>query len=593
MSGIERIGTVRPREPSPEASTAADRQVRPRRSSPAHPGSPLAARNPLPGSAAEAAAHLRAPRANLHRHLPDLNTVPRQPPDLPDLNAALPQPLDLPDLNAVPPQPLELPDLNASLPQPLELPDLNVALPQQPFDLNNTPPPSPSPDMQPQTAGAEEESGQGDGEIDPNPLTLPFANHAALGIHGTPHSSQVFALLDKLNAHPELAPQVLRVSADLLVELGTLPELIEGLETRAMDTTLHPVTAGAIRQLMGILSDFENDDVESDDEGEDNEQEELERDLKRQTMPLGWEVAQWLGQDHPDAAALSAFDDEPQAPAFARLLARLGDAGREGNEGTSSTAAAQRGGQVAAVVHAVAGDPDLRAQVYLIAQTALGSCQDNVLEGFSKALLAVRNHQMVANIRSGQVNAKQFKRWAGQQFRLSLLESEVTRFIHRQLQRPDLGAWQARQLTREPLQTLMHAKQALRDRLDLPEGTVTSVEALQSSVLRRKNLDDLVRAVEQQANDPAAFGEFRMNHPTWREGMKALHPHEFAQFTSARDNDPFFDEDLPRGLEAEVEYAIRSRAVEAKWLHAENRLLRHLGHIGMSIPSVKAEPDVA
>ncbi|GKT00924.1 hypothetical protein AVKW3434_16065 [Acidovorax sp. SUPP3434] len=558
----------------------------------------MAARNPLSGNAAEAAAYLRAPRA--HLPLPDLNTALPQPPNLPDLNTALPQPPNLPDLNAALPQPPDLPDLNAALPQPPDLPDLNAALPASseeyaaqphPLDLNNTPPPSP--DAWSETSDSEEESWQSENEAAPDPLTLPFANHAALGVHGTPHSSQVFALLDQLNAQPELAPQVLRVSADLLVELGALPELRDGLEARARDSTLHPVTTEAIRQLMGILIDFENEDVESEDEGEENEQDELARDLKRQTRPLGWEAAQWLGPDHPEAAALSAFDDEPQAPAFARLLARLRDAGREGPEGGSSTVAAQRGEQVAAVIHAIAGDPDLRAQVYLIAQTALGSCQDNVLEGFSKALLAVRNHQMVADIRSGRVDATQFQRWARQQFRLALLESEVTRFIHQELQRPDLGPWPKRQLTREPLETLMHAKQALRDRLDLPEGTVTGVQALQLSVLRQNNVADLARAVEQQASDPTAYGEFRFNHPTWREGMKALHPREFGQLTTARDDDPFFDEDLPQGLEAEVEYAIRSRAVEAKWLHEENLLLRHLGKIGAPDPSMKPEPDMA
>lgn len=388
---------------------------------------------------------------------------------------------------------------------------------------------------------------------------------------------------------------MLRVSADLLVELGPLPELRDGLEARASNAALHPVTAEAIWQLRGLLVRFEDDDVESEDEGEDSEGEELARDLQRQTMPLGWEIAQWLGRDHPDAAALSTFDDEPQAPAFARLLARLRDASHDGHDGSSSTAVAQRAEQVAAVIHAVAGDPDLRAQVYLIAQTALGSCRDNVLEGFSKALLAVRNHQIVADIRSGRVDAAQFDQWAGQQFRLALLESEVTRFIHRELQRQDLGPWPRRQLTREPLETLMHAKQALRNRLDLPEGTVTGVQALQLSVLRQKDVNDLEKAVMQQARDPAAYGDFRMGHTTWREGMKALHSRAFAWLQHARDDDPFFDEDIPAStdLEGQVEYSIRARAVEARWQHEEDRLLRHLAGLDAPMHPMKPEPDAA
>ncbi|GKT15535.1 hypothetical protein AVHY2522_08460 [Acidovorax sp. SUPP2522] len=520
------------------------------------------------------------------------------PPRLPDLNVALPRPPDLPDLNVALPRPPDLPDLNVALPQPPDLPDLNVALRQPPDlpDLNNAPPSSSSSSAESsQTSDSDEEDWLSDDDAAPDPLTLPFVNHAELGIHGTPHSAQVFALLDMLEAHPERTQQVLRVSADLLVELGPLPELCDGLEARARDEALHPVMAEAIWQLQGLLVRFEDEAVESEDEEEDNEHEELARDLQRQTMPLGWEIAQWLGQDHPDAAALSTFDDEPQAPAFARMLARLRDASQDGREGSSSTATAQRAEQVAAVIDAVAGDPDLRAQVFLIAQTALGSCLDNVLEGFSKALLAVRNHQMVADIRSGRVDAAQFDQWAGQQFRLALLESEVTRFIHRELQRQDLGPWPKRQLTREPLETLMHAKQALRNRLDLPEGTVTGVQALQLSVLRQKDVNDLEKAVMQQARDPAAYGDFRMGHTTWREGMKALYSRAFAWLQHARDDDPFFDEDIPAStdLEGQVEYAIRARAVEARWQHEEDRLLRHLAGLDAPMHPMKPEPDAA
>ncbi|GKT22294.1 hypothetical protein AVHM3334_07860 [Acidovorax sp. SUPP3334] len=535
---------MRTREIDADAPATSDRQVRPRRDGAMHAAEPLVARNALPGSAAEAGAHLRAPRARLPRHLPDLNDTPPQSPDLPDLN-------DTPDY-------------------------------------------SPSSAGSSQTSDSDEEDWFSDGDAAPDPLTLPFVNHAELGIHGTPQTAHVFALLDMLDAHPEREQQVLRASADLLMELGALPELRDGLEDRARDGALHPVTAEAIWQLQALLVRLEDDDdVESEDESEDNEHEELALDLLRQTRPLGWEIARWLGQDHSDAAALSTFDDEPRAPAFARLLSRLRDASQDGHEDSASTA--QRAEQVAAVIHAVAGDSDLRAQVYLIAQTALGSCRDNVLEGFSKVLLAVSNHQMVADIRSGRVDAVQFDRWAGQQFRLALLESEVTRFIHRELQRQDLGPWPRRQLTREPLETVMHAKQALRDRLDLPQGTVASVQAVQLSVLRGNDVNDLEHAVMQQARDPAAYGDFRMGHTTWREGMKALHPRAFAQLQQARDDDPFFDEDLPApaDLEGQVEYAIRARAVEARWRYEEDRLLRHLAGLEAPVLPVEPEPGTA
>lgn len=125
----------------------------------------------------------------------------------------------------------------------------------------------------------------------------------------------------------------------------------------------------------------------------------------------------------------------------------------------------------------------MREQVFLIAQTALGSCHDNVLEGFSKVLLAVRDHQMVDDIRAGRMGAPQFHRWAGQQLRLALLEKEVTWFIHRHLQRPDLEDSHRMNLEREPLEHLLRAKQALSPRLDLPEGTFFDVAGRSTSLL--------------------------------------------------------------------------------------------------------------
>ncbi|MDA8522910.1 NEL-type E3 ubiquitin ligase domain-containing protein [Acidovorax sp. NCPPB 4044] len=492
---------------------------------------------------------------------------------MPDLNAAPPQPPQLPDLNAAPPQPPQLPDLNAALPQPPQLPDLNAALPTSPRPQRPTSGPStpvpPAPDL----------------------LTLPYVDPAAFGLHGAPHPEQVFRLLDILNAHPEQRPRVLRVAADLLVALGAQPELRDGLEERwAREMPVHPATASAIQQLMDQLVTFERNDVESDDEEETDVEEELSMELARQTAPLSHEMARWMSRDQRAPAAVSdTFDEDPLAPAFARLLARLHEPGPEG----SSTAVEQRAGQVAFVVDAISRNSDLREQVFLIAQTALGSCQDNLLEGFSKILLAVRDHQMVDEIRAGRVDAAQFHRWAGQQLRLSLLESEVTRFIHRELQRPDLQPWLRKHLTREPLETLVHAKEALRERLDLPDGTVSGMTALQISVLDPRHIAALEHAVLGQARDPDTYGEFMMGHSTWRAGMQALHPAPFQALHALRDADPIFVEDIPEDVAGQADYAERARQVEAHWRQQEDHLLRQLAGFDTPAPPTAAKPEPA
>ncbi|WP_200848392.1 NEL-type E3 ubiquitin ligase domain-containing protein, partial [Raoultella sp. 18098] len=143
-----------------------------------------------------------------------------------------------------------------------------------------------------------------------------------------------------------------------------------------------------------------------------------------------------------------------------------------------------------------------------------------------------------------------------------LLESEVHRFIERQLRRPDLEDRLRKRLTEEPLETMVHAKQSLRERLDLPEGTVSGTTGRGVSGLQQDQLATLEHAVLRQANHPATRSDFLMGHSTWRTGMQALHPEAFRAHVQARDADAFFDQDVPEDLEGQADYAARARAVE-------------------------------
>ena len=538
---------MRPRETSPELNDSEPRRVRPRTAGPDGGTLPLSPRRAMSGDMAAGPSSL-APRGtgSPRPMLLDLNASPPGSPRpmLPDLNVGLPGS----------PHPMLL-DLNASPPgsrRPM-LPDLNVGLPASPQlpDLNAIPPRSPRPDLL-QLPG------------------LPDTVLAAFGIRGEPQAAHLFLLVDQVAQHPELELNILRAAGDLLVELDDMSELLDGFESRYPHAD--PVTERVIEQLMTQIEVF--GDIDSDQENDAIDG--LEADLAQQNAPLGNEIQAWLRGTGTHIGSTHAFDDDENAPSFARMLSRLRE---ENQEGTSATAE-RMATQVSSVIRAIAGDAGLRAQVFSIAETALGSCGDNLAEGFSNVLLAVRNHQMAQDVESGQVNAAQLNRWAGQQFRLSRLEDAVNRFITQQLQRPDLPAGQRNALTREPLETMVHAKVALRDRLDLPDSTVSAMRFRGCSVLGQKELHRLEQEVAKA--DRATHDEFLLGNPTWRAGMKALHAPVFEQLGRDRDADPFFDLDVPpdTDLEGQVRYAELAREVEAKWKRLEDELLRRLGSAG-------------
>jgi hypothetical protein len=178
--------------------------------------------------------------------------------------------------------------------------------------------------------------------------------------------------------------------------------------------------------------------------------------------------------------------------------------------------------------------------------------------------------------------------------RLSLLESAVNRFIADSLRRLDLALLQREsltgepldsdlplpqhdsRLTREPLETMVHAKTALRVRLDLPESTVSTMTFLASSVLTDADLDTLAQEVRESSADPATRNAFLLGHATWRAGMEAAHPEAFAALARERDDDPFHDLDVPSTVEGQIEYAGLAREVEAKFARREDELLSAL-----------------
>jgi hypothetical protein len=502
--------------------------------------------------ALEAGPSSRAPRAGTPVR-PASNRADSPPSDRPDLNAHWP--------GSPRHTPFDRNDSLAGFPRPAWV-DLNASPPTSPrprrFDLNDAAagsarPASPDP-RAPAARSASPDS----------PLPAAAASAMAqFGIQGMPQPADLVRVLELVRhqPNPEFEDRVLHACEEMLVLMGSSEELLEALDERYAS---HPVMSRVINQLMDHIVAIEDISDGSHSQGVEAA-DGLQADVEQQNAALGVEIRAW-----DPSLETSQFDEESNARPFARMLSRLLE---RRDEGSSSSAAEQLTLQVSSVIRAIAADAGLRAQVFVIAESALGSCTDNLAEGFSNVVLAVSNHQMAQAVERGSVGAVALHRWAGQQLRLSLLESAVNRFIADSLQRPELPRAQRESLRNEPLETMVHAKVALRENLGLPEGTVSTMRFRTCSVLTQANLDALATEVARSSSDPATRDAFLLGNATWRAGMTAAHPQAFADLARERDEDPFHDLDLPSTLEEQIEYAGLAREVEAKWARREDELL--------------------
>lgn len=146
---------------------------------------------------------------------------------------------------------------------------------------------------------------------------------------------------------------------------------------------------------------------------------------------LGERIDHWLTDaGQPCLENPHAFDTEFNAGQFSELLNKR-------YEATANQSEIEKGEVLqlgAEVINAVAADPELRELVFAMAESALGTCHDNVSTGFSAIVNTVRNHQLSLAVKQGRIDAAGLQAWAGQQFRLYALESEVHRFIHQSIE---------------------------------------------------------------------------------------------------------------------------------------------------------------
>lgn len=215
-----------------------------------------------------------------------------------------------------------------------------------------------------------------------------------MGIPGPLRPAQLLDLVALSAQRPDLEDRIRNVAAALTgqkFERGFKTEL-ETLWRQHRHS--HPVAAHLIEMIMSPESvtvttaaspehgneesDFDTDleaDLDAhvgnqrevpldDSDGEAGLEGGLDGDVKLLEAPLGDQIQAWMGNAAVRVAPdLHAFDDEPRAPAFARMLERLRD---ETLPEFSPTAMALLSRQVGTVLLAVARDATLRDQVYLV-----------------------------------------------------------------------------------------------------------------------------------------------------------------------------------------------------------------------------------
>jgi len=198
----------------------------------------------------------------------------------------------------------------------------------------------------------------------------------------------------------------------------------------------------------------------------------LEQDLALQLQPLGFEISGWLAAAKQDGLPqASAFDDEPLAISFARLLARRRPSAQQ-NSRPEVDKVLQDG---ARVIRAIAEDPELRATVFRMAESALARCGDNVAEGFSNVVLAVSRHQMVKAVERGEVDAASLNSDTRQWFRLAVLEHEVHRRLA-EILKPIEAALTVNEQAVKTNEEALTANQRAADKLKRIEAALTTNE---------------------------------------------------------------------------------------------------------------------
>ncbi|XLV72671.1 hypothetical protein ACKZDW_08600 [Ralstonia syzygii subsp. celebesensis] len=198
-------------------------------------------------------------------------------------------------------------------------------------------------------------------------------------------------------------------------------------------------------------------------------------DVGRQRQPLGAELKGWLklagAKSLPDA---KAFDNEAYADAFARLLHR-----RRPWSLLPSLPAGIR-------LSSTGRRSSMPLRKTLTCARTCSPRRTPYWEAAATMWPKVDSHQLVEKVHSGEMDQPKLESWIRQRYRLDSLVTEVNRLVESSRNREGRDATMTDlQLAREPVETLLHAKVALKKELDLPKNIPSHMQYRRVSALKR------------------------------------------------------------------------------------------------------------
>ncbi len=287
-----------------------------------------------------------------------------------------------------------------------------------------------------------------------------------------------------------------------------------------------------------------------------------ELDAARQTRPLHKEIEAIYEKAHkPLPRDFRVLDNEPNARDFARLLSRL----LQGPDSSDPTARQRRHkllNDSMAIIEAILPDRELRDEVFAMAINALGSCGDGVYKGFSDIVHATHIHQMKTRITSGSLSPSEFADWGRREFRLHKLQELTMAHIQSRRHASDerVSTWV---YENEPLQLMLRAEVLAGKYLALPASACQHVSPCFQRQMPESTVREIARAVHD-AEGQQQLHEFLMSNPVWQAGLRRFDAAGFTRISERFDNDPYYDEPLPRTVAEEFAYAAKAEDLQRR-----------------------------
>ena len=296
-----------------------------------------------------------------------------------------------------------------------------------------------------------------------------------------------------------------------------------------------------------------------------------ELDAARQERPLHRQIKRVYKKAHkPPPRNLRVLDNEPHAQVFARLLSRLLQ-GSDSSDPTWQQRDHKLLNDSMAVIEAILPDQELRAEVFAMAINALGSCADGVYKGFNDIVHATHIHQVTKRIADGSLSPSEFADWGRREFRLHKLQeltlAHIQSKLHASTERETAWVYE-----NEPLQLMLRAEVLAGKHLALPASACQHMSPCFEREMPESAVKEIARAVRRAEKQEDQLHGFLLSNQVWKAGLRRFDAAEFTKISERFDNDPYYDEPLPKTVEEEFAYAAKAEDLQRRQQAEESEL---------------------